>query len=62
MKTPRAEIFTAAAGKLETRSKNPSDKDEPKWLRRNARVFRQWAAKKENAFEHKQHQKRDSKT
>ena len=61
MKTPRAEVFAAAADKLEARSKIPSDKDDPKWLRRNARVFRQWAAKKEKAVEHKQQQKRLSK-
>ena len=61
MKTPRADIFAAAADKLEARSRIPSDKDDPKWLRRNARVFRQWAAKKEKAVEHKQHQKRRGK-
>jgi hypothetical protein len=60
MKTPRAEFFAAAADKLEARSQIPSDKDDPKWLRRNARVFRQWAAKKEEADEHMQHQKRRS--
>jgi hypothetical protein len=56
MAKSRADTFAAAADKLEARSKTPSDKDDPKWLRRNAKVFRQWAAAKEKAFEHKTHQ------
>jgi hypothetical protein len=58
MKKLRSEIFAAAADKLEARSQIPGDKDDPKWLRRNARVFRQWAVKKEKAVEHKSIQKK----
>jgi hypothetical protein len=58
MKQLRSEIFAAAADKLEARSKIPGDKDDPKWLQRNARVFRQWAVKKEKAIEHKSVQKK----
>jgi len=58
MKQLRSEIFAGIADKLETRSKIPGDKDDPKWLRRNARVFRQWAVKKEKAIEHKSVQKK----
>jgi len=60
MKQPRSEIFAAAADELEARSQIPGDKDDPKWLRRNARVYRQWAAKKEKAVEHKSIQKKRS--
>jgi len=58
MKKLGSEIFAAAADKLEARSQIPGDKDDPKWLRRNARVFRQWAVKKEKAVEHKSLQKK----
>ena len=58
MKQLRSEIFTAAAEKLEARSKVPGDKDDPKWLRRNARVYRQLAVKKEKALLHKSLQKK----
>ena len=58
MKQLRAEIFAAAAEKLEVRSQTPGDKDDPNWLRRHARVFRKWAAKKEKAVEHKHLQKK----
>ena len=58
MKQLRSEIFAAAADKLEARSKIPGDKDDPKWLRRNARVYRKWAVKKEKAVEHKSIQKK----
>jgi len=61
MEKSRAETFAAAADKLEVRSNTPSDKDDPRWLARNARVYRQWAVKKEEAIEHKQHQKRRNK-
>ena len=58
MKKLRSEIFAAAADKLEARSQIPGDKDDPNWLRRNARVFRKWAVKKEKAIEHKSIQKK----
>ena len=54
----RSEIFAAAADKLEARSRITSDRDDPKWLRRHAKVYRQWAVKKEQAVEHKSIQKK----
>jgi len=58
MKQLRSEVLAAAAAKLEARSQIPTDKDDPKWLRRHARVYRQWAVKKEKAVEHKGIQKK----
>jgi hypothetical protein len=56
----RSEVLLASAAKLEARSMIPSDKDDPKYLRRNARKIRQWAKKKEKAFEHKRRQEKRS--
>jgi hypothetical protein len=58
MKQPRSEVLAATADKLEARSQIPSDKDDPKWLKRVARSYRRRAVKKEKAFEHKSVQKK----
>jgi len=62
MEKPRAEVFANAADKLEARSTTASDKDDPKWLQRSARVYRKWAAAKEKVFEYKQQQKKRKRT
>jgi len=58
MKQLSSERLAATADKLDARSKIPGDKDDPKWLRRVARSYRQRAVKKEKAVEHKSIQKK----